>query len=61
MIGYATGQCAHQIGRMAVDPGVEVRRRISFESANLDGSPQDDVKGTPRELRILGWKFESVS
>jgi hypothetical protein len=25
-----------------LDPGVKVRRRISFESANLIGSPQDD-------------------
>jgi hypothetical protein len=26
------------------DPGGKTRRRISFESANLIGSPQDDVK-----------------
>jgi hypothetical protein len=26
------------------DPGVKARRRISFGSANLIGSPQDDVK-----------------
>jgi len=27
-----------------LDPGVKVRRRISFESANLIGSPQNDGK-----------------
>ena len=30
--------------KKSLDPGVKVRRRMSFESANLIGSPQDDGK-----------------
>ena len=33
---------------MKLDPGVKVRRRISFKSTNLIGSFQDDVKGKGR-------------
>jgi hypothetical protein len=34
-----------------LDPGVGKRRRISFESANLIGSPQDDVKFDFKNLK----------
>jgi len=37
--------------RLQVDPGVKVRRRISFESTKLIASSQDDVNVYTRELR----------
>jgi hypothetical protein len=41
-----------------LDPGVTMRRRISFESANLIGSPQDDVKCDSLEVwRLAIWNF----
>jgi hypothetical protein len=45
-LGSAPG--ASDVESDSADPGVRVRRRISFESANLIGSPQDDGKSTSK-------------
>ena len=44
--GSPSGVRASDAESDGADPGVKVRRRISFESANLIGSPQDDVNFT---------------
>jgi hypothetical protein len=43
------------LAQLQVDPGVRVRRRISFDSTNLIGSSQDDGKFTSNfESKING-------